>query len=236
MDEIVAGESEFIGTPSELLRAIREGRVDASDVDLSGVTERVRTEIERGTKSLAESYDLLSTAAAILDLKTRSLLPKREEPSLSEALPEEVKLVEEFNSFLNEMAGVLAERINDFSNFYPPGGKRDFILDEVLSLEDVSIYDLFALFSEIAKEKKSSSLEIERERISIEEIMAEVEGRLRKEGELMLEPLLLSFQSMARMIAAFLALLELIKDERIRLKRQESRILLVWAGEKAKND
>ena len=225
--------SNFTGPIDLLLHLIRVNRMDVFELDLHLITSQYLEALDSaGLASLENAYHFLLMASTLMEIKSKLLLPQKEAGEPGEPTGEEMKagLVRRLATYQN-----LKQVVEDFSRrmeeqqrlLYPEAPAR---LEQslVYSLKDVSLYDLMTAFEEALERRQAvTRLSEMDEDISMEEVLAEVEQRIlsRPQG-ITLAELLSDNGSPLRMIAAFIALLELIKEETVVFERQDGGFLL----------
>jgi segregation and condensation protein A len=221
----------FEGPLDLLLHLINRLEIDIYDIPVSEITEQYLEYIHAMQElELDVASEFLVMAATLLAIKSKTLLPKREEP-LMEDFDEEYEEEDPREELMNrlieyrkfkEAADVLKEYEQERSLVYtrPQGDLSAFISsnDTVEKISDVSIYDMLSAFKRLMERKKNKQPKkttIHRQEIPIstrmKEILlelSEVKGRKRFEE-------LFPFPNREHIVVTFLAVLELMKKNQI---------------------
>jgi len=216
----------FEGPLDMLLHLIRSSEIDIYDIPISEVTEQYLAYL-----SLMESLDLevagewLVMAATLLEIKSRMLLP--EDPK-DESMEEEkddprLELVErliEYEKFKGA-AELFREREEERAKIFVRGpAELEFELKPVISLEDITAVDLLAALQRILADVGEESVTtIQRRKITVRIRMREIWRKVASSGQLMFDDLFEEALTRVDIVITFLALLELLKLQRVRARQ-----------------
>jgi segregation and condensation protein A len=203
-----------------LLKAIDEGGIDIHRVSITQITSSYFEYWKREEPDLVLASDFLVMAAYLLELKSKSLLPAREEvvdeeilSGLEESL---VSHIQEYEVFKN-LAQTLRRRKDIFERVY--GRHEGEEQEKEFELVDVSLKDLVLAFRRVYEEaaKRESVVPIEDEEITLEDRVIEIKRMLagRKDG-IPLEDIFIR-RTRLEVVVTFLAILELAKQRFIKL-------------------
>lgn len=203
-----------------LLKAIDDDEIDIHKVSLSQITRAYFEYWKREMPPLVIASDFLFMAAYLLELKTKSILPKREDILSDELLDgvedSLVSHIQEYEVFKN-LAQTLKERKNVFSRVY--GRHEGEKQEREFELKDVSLRDLVSAFQRVYNEaaERESVFQIEDEEVTLEDRVAEIKQLLagRSEG-IAFEDIFIRKTRM-EIVVTFLAILELAKLNCIRI-------------------
>jgi len=210
-----------------LLYLIRRDEIDVYDIPIAEITEQFLSYLEIIQKlDLNVAGEFLVMASTLMQIKTRMLLPQPEGEEEEEEDPrmELVRQLIEYRKF-KEAAGLLGDRMREHAKRFPRVGEdwpREKAPDDADGLRDVDLWTLLDAFTKLMKETLGDS-----ERIIVDDEtplhdqMVEVIEMLRGPGHLRFEDLFRARRDRAYMIGIFLALLELVRQRKIRI-RQES--------------
>lgn len=218
--------SEQKGPLAILWTLIESYEVDIFSVSLSRITHDFIGYMDKTPISLEEQADFTHTAARLLFYKSRLLLPNAVigEDTPPDTLPYE--LVEQLLEYkkmqaaalemrqLEERAQLRLTREAGWGNFEQDG--------DYLEVDLLSFLRTFRDFLE--REEKSRPMQIHDETITVEEMIEYMAGRLAGGGEASFFRSVTGF-SIARIIACFLALLEMAKQKLVKLRQDE------WLGD-----
>jgi len=218
--------SEQKGPLAVLWTLIESYEVDIFSVSLSRITNDFLSFMDRSEITLEEQADFAHTAARLLFYKSRQLLPNATtgEDVPPDTLPYE--LVEQLLEYkkmqqaaeemrrLEERSQLRLLREPMWSAFE---GDQDYLEVDLLSF-------LKSFRDFLDREEKSRPMQIADETISVEEMMEYMVSKVMGDEEASFFRAVTGF-SVARIIACFLALLELAKQKMIKLRQDE------WLGD-----
>lgn len=218
----------YSGPLDLLLYLIRRDEIDVYDIPIS----RVLGQYLEYVKLLEEldpdtAGEFLVMAATLMEIKSRLLLPKPP-PESSESdgwLDPRADLVRQllaYRSFrdaaegLNQMAAVRSQR---FARV-PPELAGD---EEQVDLEDLQIWDLMAVFNKLlaAVGRGRAEHEVVYDDTPITLHATDILDRLQREGLSVRFERIFEGRTRGEMIGLFLALLELIRQDRVRVEQAE---------------
>ena len=211
----------FEGPLDLLLHLIQQNEMDITDVSIAEITEQYLEYL-----NLMEMLDLdvasefLVMAATLLHLKSQIILPSitQDESYTFKDREELVKQLLEYKQF-KEAAQTLDYYATDHEKVY--GRSADSYAD-VEDLQEVQIkatlFDLLSAFKYITEREfviDDTYDEIHEEQITVEEKMEFLERRLDAGEQIRFDELFSEFASKLERIVTFLAILELIRLQRI---------------------
>jgi segregation and condensation protein A len=228
----------FQGPLDLLLHLCRENKVDITDIPIAAITEQYLAYLDvMRTLNLEVAGEFLVVAATLLHIKSRLLLPVDETAEGDEGDDPRRELVQqliEYQRFKEAGFALRAleeRRSRTFTreSLGPEGPPRtDFPLD-------VSMFDLLAALRRVIEQMpKTDQVQIEPERLSVAQRIAEVLERLAGGAELPFEELFLESREVGDVVVTFLALLELVRLRLVRVWQVEAygaiRVAAVPAG------
>lgn len=232
----------FEGPLDLLVSLASRGQIDVQQVPVRQLIEEYRTRAT-GSLELEEATEVLVNLAVLVDLKARSLVPK---PPPAEPLPPS----EEASSDLRDRLGAqLAEYLQ-----FRDAAQALRALEEIQSrvfvrppetaepgedvlLDGVTVRDLFAAFADVLRRAQEAPREIPGEQFTVGERMQAVVRALRQAGGRMaFGALFRAGASRLEIIVTFLAVLELVRQRRIRARQQQpfSEIEVMLVGESSR--
>lgn len=223
-EELKLRLGEFAGPLDLLLHLIRKEQVNIFDLPIARITDeylrylRLMKELD-----IAVAGDFLVMAATLIEIKSKMLLPREPLEELGEEEIEDPRraLVErllEHQKFKNAAQMLWSKATVEQSVF--PRGKIE--TDDENPEIRVGVFDLLNVFQKIlARHKKEIALEIEREEMTLAEMLATLRERLQKEKEISVTGLFQQTHTKGELILAFLAMLELVKTSAVRLIQGE---------------
>lgn len=210
----------FKGPFDLLLKAIDEGGVDVYQVSISEITSTYFEYWKQEEPELVLASDFLYMAAYLLELKSKSLLPAKEEIVDEEAmLGIEESLVSHIQEYevYKSLAQTLRQRKEIFEKVY--GRHEGEEEEKEIELVDVSLRDLVLAFKRVYSEaaRREQVIPIEAEEITLEDRVIEIRRMLagRRDG-VPFEDIFIR-KSRVEIVVTFLAVLELAKQKFIRI-------------------
>jgi segregation and condensation protein A len=232
-------QTEFFEGPLDLLlHLIRKNKLNIIEIRLSQITTEYLAYLEskKGINPSRES-DFLMTAATLIYIKSRSLLPKPE--ILSEESPEkqlihsliEYEKIQKISKMLQEMEYtelMLWRRLELTENF----ANREYALKEVSSFQLAEIF-----FDIVKKKEREQFLYISSKNYSIAEKQNEMIGLLEKNGFIDFSDYVSKFDSIEEILVSFFTLLEMIKRHMlIAVQEQLFGTISIYRNEPGKMD
>lgn len=207
-----------------LLKAIDEGSLDIHLVSLAQITSSYFDYWRQESPDIVLASDFLLMAAYLLELKSKRLLPAREEIFIEEELSgiEEslVSHIQEYQIFKN-IALDLRQRKETFERVY--GRHEGEPQEKELELVDVSLKDLVLAFKRVYDDaaKRESVVPIKAEELKVEDRIVEIKRLLAgREDGVPFEDIFVR-RTRLEIVVTFLAILELVKQKFIRLRQGE---------------
>ena len=229
----------FEGPLDLLLYLIRGHKYDIFDIPIREVTSHFVEYLALMREVEAEyAGDFLVTAATLMQIKSRMLLPKQESANEDVLEGEEAdprtELVARLLEYqkIQEAAENLREKREERADLFarPPFANAPVDLEaaETLLLAEVSSFDLLSALRRVLKrvEEKSVAL-VHREPFSLPDRLKFLQKRLQIGEAQTFAALCDDCQSRLEVVITFLAVLELIRRGRVRM-RQESLFEEIW--------
>jgi segregation and condensation protein A len=206
-------QTDFFEGPLDLLlHLIRKNKMNIIEIRLSQITSEYLSYLEskKGINPSRES-DFLMTAATLIYIKSRSLLPKPENPA--EESPEkqlihtliEYEKIQKISKMLQDMEYtelLLWRRLEMSENFT----NREY------ALKEVSAFQLAEIFFDIVKKKENEQfLYISSKNYSIAEKQDEILSLLEQNGYFDFTEYVSKLDSIEEILVSFFTLLEMIK-------------------------
>ncbi|MDR0199148.1 MAG: segregation/condensation protein A [Streptococcaceae bacterium] len=219
-------EEAFNGPLDLLLQLVNAYKVDIFEVPLLSVIEQYLAFIDTmQTLNLELAGDYMVMASQLMLIKSRRLLP-----TVSEEFQEETEQLEE--DLLAQIADYrqLKEVSEDVSKLHDERAKHfskprtEILNTEINLIPNTNAIDLFLAFSQILRqheqEERYANTVVEAENFTIEEKMATIEERLSRTKSCLFRELFSESASKEELITTFLALLELVKTDYLRLSQE----------------
>ncbi|MCS7235554.1 MAG: segregation/condensation protein A [Armatimonadota bacterium] len=216
----------FEGPVDELVRRAHAGEVDLREVDL---TSMVRAYLDglRGEVDLEEATEFLWAAAALVEMKSRLLLPPKppapepavaqeEATDLAEQLRQQVEEYRVFREAAEALAALEAVQRRVFTRPPEEGSEGE------LPLVGLTVQDLFAAFRRVLERSEKPVEEVPREGVTVADCMRAILARLAASPHgLQFDELFEPASPRIVVIVTFLALLELVRRRRLRVAQME---------------
>ena len=218
-DELNLKLGEFAGPLDLLLFLIKQEQANIFDIPIARITDEYLKYIRAMEKlDITVATDFLVMAATLIEIKSKMLLPREEEEGVDEEMedPREelVRALLEHQIFKNA-ASMLHERSTLEQAVYSRG-KIDS--DDNNAEVNATVFDLVTVFQKIlARHKEEAKYEIEREEISMAELMRELKHRLSMLREVSVLKFFEEMKSKRELVTAFIAVLEIVRTETIKL-------------------
>ncbi len=216
---------QFTGPLDLLLSLAQQGQVDLREIPLGQIAEEYLAR-SRSAFNLDEATEVLWMLAAMIEMKSRLLTPKPEaspepieqEPDASDLQERLATQAAEYRAFKEATSALRA--LEDYQKrvFARPKGADS---GEVV-LEGVTLDDLFRAFQEVLERARANVGEIAAEEIKVADRMEAILAQLQASPQGVEFPFLFSQSgSTLEVIVTFLALLELIKQRRVRAEQSK---------------
>lgn len=221
----------FEGPLDLLLHLINQYEIDIYDIPVAQITEQYMHYIHSMQQlelNIASEY--LVMAATLLALKSNMLIPKQEIPEEDEAFMEDPR--EELMQRLIEYrkykvaAQKLKEQEIDAHQLFtrPPVVFNEIPPQKAMVKGDISVYDMLHALGKMFERKKwNEPLEtkVSQVEIPIEHRMTEILLQVKESKQGLAFDHLFDYPSRAHIVATFIALLELMKDNEILCKQKK---------------
>ncbi len=223
-DEIKLELGAFAGPLDLLLHLIKQERANIFDIPIARITDEYLKYI-RLMKSLDISLagDFLVMAATLIEIKSKMLLPREifaeTEEDSEDPRKELVDRLLEHEKF-KSAAQMLYERTTIEAAVFARGRTES---DENNQEINVSVFDLLYVFQKtLARRKEEFKMEIEREEMSLSEMIKTMKQRIFQVKELNLLEFFASIQTKSELVLAFIAVLEIVRTESVRLLQDKT--------------
>lgn len=219
---IVLGE--FAGPLDLLLYLIRQEQVSIYDIPVARITDeylrylRLMQEMD-----IAVAGDFLVMAATLIEIKSKMLLPPdplaQSEEEAEDPRAELINQLLEHQKF-KEAAQMLWSRATVEQAIFRRG---ELETDKNNPEVAVGVFDLLKVFQEIlARHKEEVLLEIERDEMTMAEMLERLRNMVMSAGELNLRIFFERARSRRELVLAFLSVLELVRTTEISLMQRET--------------
>jgi segregation and condensation protein A len=224
-DELKLVLGEFDGPLDLLLYLIRQEQVSIYDIPVARITvEYLRYLRLMQELDIAVAGDFLVMAATLIEIKSRMLLPKdpfteatgEEEEDPRAALVNQLLEHQKFKA----AAQMLWSRATVEQAVFMRG---ELETDKENPEVTVGLFDLLKVFQKIlARHKEEVLMEIEREEMSMSEMLERLKSMVLKDGELNLRTFFEMARSRRELVVAFLSILELVRTANVHLFQDQT--------------
>lgn len=226
MDYQVKLES-FEGPLDLLLYLIQKQEIDIYDIPIAKITEQYLEYIRvMDLLNLELAGEFLVMAATLLRIKARMLLPRLidEDGEQEDPRSQLVQQLLEYQRFKQVASKLQAMEYQRALLFPRPDCTGD---SKNRAEQSYNLLDLISAFKKALDRMKPTYLEVEADRVSIEEKMEYLKTKLLKEERLRFDSLLEEQATIVDLIVTFLALLELLRIGLARV-RQTKPFGTIW--------
>jgi segregation and condensation protein A len=223
-DELKLKLGEFAGPLDLLLYLIRQEQVSIYDIPVARITDeylrylRLMQELD-----IAVAGDFLVMAATLIEIKSKMLLPR--DPLAAVAEDDDDPRRELVDRLLeHQKYKAAAQMLWSRATVEQAVFKRAELETDKQNPEvSVGVFDLLKVFQQIlARHKEEVLMEIEREEISMAEMLERLRNMVLSAGELNLRTFFERARSRRELVLAFLSVLELVRTTEISLMQRET--------------
>src|ERR1043166_3355085 len=214
---------DFAGPLDLLLYLIRQEQANIFDIPIANITEKYLEYIRLMTRlDITVATDFLVMASTLIEIKSRMLLPRDptapEDEEIDDPRQELVDRLLEYEKF-KTAAGMLYERATVEQAVFARGSIESDDNTEV----DASVFDILTIFQKIvARHIDEVKMEIEREEISLADMLKTLKRRILEEKELSLMKFFEEMHSKRELVTAFIAVLEIVRTESVKLVQKKT--------------
>lgn len=224
-DELKLILGEFAGPLDLLLYLIRQEQVDIYDIPVARITREYLRYLQLMQElDIAVAGDFLVMAATLIEIKSRMLLPR--DPL---AAVDDEELLDPRRELVNQLlehqkykaaAQMLWSRATVEQAVFTRG---EIETDKQNPEVAVGLFDLLKVFQQIlARHKEEVLMEIEREEVTMTEMLERLRNMVLSSGELNLRKFFERARSRRELVLAFLSVLELVRTTEISLIQRET--------------
>lgn len=220
----------FEGPLDLLLYLIKKDEVDIQSVSIERLTKQYLDYIETFKMlNIDLASEFIVMAANLMYIKSRTLLPKSEQPPEEDAEEDDprwelIRQLIEYKKF-KDAAGYLSRKETEQEDYFAHVPEKIAPLPEgeIEPLPDVNIFDLIRAFQKVLKrfEESTDLGEIVDERYTVSDKIDYLLGEINPGGTLSFLSLFEHSTSKAEVIVTFMALLELMKMNQFRIRQDQ---------------
>ena len=214
----------FEGPLDLLLHLIKEAKMEITSIKLSEVTEQYleyMTQIDN--IDMEKASDFITIAATLIEIKSKTLLPKEE--VVVEEEDSEQKLLRQIKEYaLFKEASEKLHNIEDVNKMYKMPDKnadkarivlKDFVLDNLLD----AFVGILAKVNK--KEEQAIPKKIVKDRFTVAEKIVQIRQTMTERNQIKFSELFADDNTRSEVINIFLALLELLKMQVVRVVQKQ---------------
>ena len=223
-DQVKLQMGEFDGPLDFLLHLIRREKANIFDIPIARITDQYLRHI-RLMKSfdIAVASEFLVMSATLIEIKSKMLLPVEpgleDEDEIEDPRQELVDRLLEYQQFKNTAEMLWSRATVEQAVF-----TRGQIDSDDNNLEvSATIFDLFEKFEKIMeRHKKEVKMEIEREEMTLAEMISRMKSLLKEKKKLSLLEFFNKMKTKNELILAFISILEIVRTESVRLIQRKT--------------
>lgn len=215
----------FEGPLDLLLQFVKQSKLSIDEIKLSEITEQYLAVINQiSTIDMEAASEFIEIAATLVEIKSKSLLPKLEEEPEEEDPEYLLKMRLKEYQMLKETTEKL-KVLENTDRFYkkpePDANKFRYVL------KDMQLDMLLDAFSKLMvrlheSEKKDEVKEIQKEKFTVSQKISTIKDSLMVRKKVYFSELFSNSISREEVVTTFMALLELLKLQEISVKQQEN--------------
>jgi len=221
-DDLKIVMGEFDGPLDLLLHLIRQEQINIYDIPVARIADEYLRYLQVMQElDIAVAGDFLVMAATLIELKTRMLLP-RDPFAMAEEEDPRRELVDQLLEYQKYKAA--AQMLWSRATVERAVFKRAEIETDKNNPEvAVGLFDLLKVFQDIlARHQEEVMLEIEREEVSMAEMLERLRNMVMSAGELNLRVFFERARSRRELVVAFLSVLELVRSAEVNLFQDQT--------------
>jgi segregation and condensation protein A len=216
---------DFAGPLDLLLFLIKQEQANIFDIPIARITQKYLEYIRLMKRlDIAVAADFLVMAATLIEIKSKMLLPRDpkaagDEEEFEDPRKELVDRLLEYEKF-KSAAGMLYERSTIEQAIF----RRGLIESDENNAEiDATVFDILTVFQKIvARHVDEVKMEIEREEVSLADMIKNLTRRLSEQKELSLLAVFEEMRSKRELVTAFIAVLEIVRTEGVKMLQRKT--------------
>lgn len=234
MDTVTIKLPAFEG-PIELLFAlVQKNEVNVCSLDLKALVDQLATALGGSDDHLDLGAESIAHASNLLWIKSRSLLPKAEVEAMVVEDPSNLQMamlqkLVEYCRFKDAASHLSLREEKAKESFLRPFTTIEGI-KKPLGIEHVSLSELAIVFQGVLDRAKGTLGTIEEEEWRVSDKMQQVREALDLQGTVPFEVLFSTDCTKLELIVLFLAVLELMKLNEIRVQKKTNQMVVVHYG------
>jgi segregation and condensation protein A len=223
-DELRLRLGQFAGPLDLLLYLIKQEQANIFDIPIAKITDEYLKYIRLMKRlDISVAADFLVMAATLIEIKSKMLLPRdplaEPETAADDPRKELVDQLLEYEKF-KSAAQMLYERSTIEQAVFRRGRIET---DDANAEINATVFDLLTVFQKILlRHKEQVKMEIEREEVSLAEMIDRIRARMSALEELNLIDFFAELNTRRELVTAFIAVLEIVRTEAVRLIQKQT--------------
>lgn len=225
--------AEFEGPLELLYQLVKDNKIKINEISLAKVTDQYLAYLNQMKKfDLDLASEFLIIAAELIEIKIKALLPKKKDNEEEESEHELITRLKEYELFKN-LAQMLQEWKEEAGNRYQVNIDIEELMPETMQVDlQISASKLHELVVKAITAEKDTETEIiknpkldylKEERFNIKDRIKNIINDIRKTNqELSFSQLLKEKNNQLEIVVTLLALLELMKRKKIKVKQDKN--------------
>ncbi len=221
-------QEKYQGPLEAVIHLLRKRKLHVSDVNLAQITEEFSEYVQRSGNSIAELSDFVRVMSVLLLIKAKALLPKEslgndDEETIAqfEADLLRIELLTDIVESLGSAKQIYLMRQDQVKSI-PIG----FIPDDSISLSN--LHDLATGLVKVSKREETFAQVAVKKLANLKTTIDSIERRLLAIGETSFKDIIPDDMSTPDKVVHFIAVLELLKQNRISMSNSESDTMLQY--------
>lgn len=227
MDNLLIGD--FEGPLDLLLHLIKKSKMEIFDIEISKITEEYINYINSMAElNLDIASEYLVMAAELIEMKSKKLLPVKEEKEDEEEINPEEELKRRLIEYkkYKESTEVFRNLEEKRSNYFTksPENIKNYSLEKLENDGNVSLFDLLDAFQKLLERREASkprNTKIARKEMSVKERVIKIRDILKTRKTVNFVELFDDF-SKPYVVVTFLSVLEMVKGREINIKQDSN--------------
>lgn len=220
---------KFEGPLDLLLHLIEKAKIDIKDIFISEITSQFIDYVDKHKYTMDDVSEFLETAATLMYIKSKRLLPQRQTEDDEEDLETEFVLkLEEYNRF-KKLAGLLREEIDCAPKTFTKYKDELILSEDRIDLGEVTLDQLVNAFTKLLEKRQgenelpvlTSQRVMRNEKFTIIEKMDYILTKVKKKVRIAFEDLF-EENDRADMVVSFLSVLELLSQGKLRVYQNKA--------------
>lgn len=227
MDNLLIGD--FEGPLDLLLHLIKKSKMEIFDIEISKITEEYINYINSMAElNLDIASEYLVMAAELIEMKSKKLLPAKEEKEDEEDINPEEELKRRLMEYkkYKESTEAFRNLEEKRSNYFTksPENIKNYSLEKLENDGNVSLFDLLDAFQKLLERREASkprNTKIARKEMSVKERVIKIRDILKTRKTVNFVELFDDF-SKPYVVVTFLSVLEMVKGREINIKQDSN--------------